>query len=153
MAHILDIAQQVSPNYTGGKKSNNQVKFPETDVFKGFHAPCRLEGDLLDLEVDGSIPPEIDGTFYRIQPDHRFPPIYEDDIHFNGDGAVTAIRIQNGHADFKQRYVQTDRYHHETAARRALFGRTSFLKSLMRVISDHLQATEISTLTTSSSKV
>ena len=36
---------------------------------------------------------------------------------------MTAIRIQNGHVDFKQRYVQTDRYKHETAARRSLFGR------------------------------
>lgn len=63
------------------------------------------------------------GTFYRIQPDARFPPLFEDDIHFNGDGSVTAIRIANGHADFKQRYVQTDRYKAETAARGALFGR------------------------------
>jgi len=36
---------------------------------------------------------------------------------------VTAIRIQNGHADFKQRFVKTDRYTAETAARKALFGR------------------------------
>lgn len=55
--------------------------------------------------------------------DQRFPPLFEDDVHFNGDGSVTAIRIANGHADFKQRYVQTDRYKAETAARRSLFGR------------------------------
>jgi carotenoid cleavage dioxygenase len=124
MAHIHDLAPQVSLSiYSGGKRQTNQLKFPDTDVFTGYHAPSRLEGDVIDLEVDGTIPPEINGTFYRIQPDHRYPPIFEDDINFNGDGAVTAIRIQNDHVDFKQRYVRTDRYQWESEARRALFGR------------------------------
>lgn len=123
MAHIHALAPQVSNSYTAGRKQGNQVKYPDTEAFQGFNAPSRLEGDVLDLEVDGEIPPEINGTFYRIQPDHRFPPRFEDDIHFNGDGAVTAIKIQDGHADFKQRFVKTDRYQAETAERRALFGR------------------------------
>ncbi|KAK7890454.1 transcriptional regulatory protein rco1 [Exophiala xenobiotica] len=124
MAHIFDLAPQILvSNYTNGIRSSDHVVYPSTGVFEGFGKPSRLEGDIFDLEFDGTIPPEINGTFYRIQPDHRFPPIMEDDIHFNGDGSVTAIRIANGHADFKQRYVQTDRYKVETAARRALFGR------------------------------
>lgn len=124
MAHIIDLAPLVAPNYVNGRKSTDErVKYPSTGVFEGFNKPSRIEGDVFDLEFDGIIPPEINGTFYRIQPDHRFPPIFEDDIHFNGDGSVTAIRIQNGHADFKQRYVQTERYKAETEARKALFGR------------------------------
>ncbi|KIX09775.1 uncharacterized protein Z518_00856 [Rhinocladiella mackenziei CBS 650.93] len=123
MAHIYDLAPQVVSPYTNGRKTSDQVQYPSTGVFQGFNKPSRLEGDIFDLEFDGVIPPEINGTFYRIQPDHRFPPIFEDDIHFNGDGSVTAIRIQDGHADFKQRYVRTDRYRAETKARRALFGR------------------------------
>jgi carotenoid cleavage dioxygenase-like enzyme len=123
MAHIHSLAPQISPNYVGGRKQGSQVKYPNTDAFKGFNALSRLEGDVFDLECDGEIPQEINGTFYRIQPDHRFPPIFEDDIHFNGDGAVTAIHIQSGHVDFKQRFVHTDRYESETAERRALFGR------------------------------
>lgn len=75
------------------------------------------------MEQHSDTSPPSNGTFYRIQPDARFPPLFEDDIHFNGDGAVTAIRIANGHADFKQRYVHTDRFKAETAARAALFGR------------------------------
>lgn len=123
MAHIHDLAPQVTAHYSSGRKQDGRIKFPDTDVFRGFNAPSRLEGDILDLEVDGVVPPEINGTFYRIQPDHRFPPIFEDDIQFNGDGAVTAIRLHDGHADFRQRFVKTDRYHAETAARKALFGR------------------------------
>src|ERR1700759_3723193 len=132
MAHIHDLAPQVSvSNYSSGKRQTIQLKFPDTDVFKGYHAPSRLEGDIIDLEIDGTVPPEINGTFYRIQPDHRYPPIFEDDINFNGDGAVTAIRIQNGHVDFKQRYVRTDRYQWESEARRALFGRCKWNECLI----------------------
>ncbi|KUI72511.1 Lignostilbene-alpha,beta-dioxygenase isozyme I [Cytospora mali] len=124
MAHIFDIAPAVK-GYASGRlaKPGDATTFPDTDVFRGINKPSRFEGDIFDLEVTGTIPKDIDGTFYRVQPDHRFPPLFEDDIHFNGDGSVTAIRISNGHADFKQRYVQTDRYKAETAARRSLFGR------------------------------
>ncbi|KAM7186282.1 carotenoid oxygenase [Rhypophila sp. PSN 637] len=128
MAHIYDLAPSVSlpttPNYTRNRLTTpSAVRFPQTDVFRSINTPSRFEGDVFDLEFSGTIPPEINGTFYRIQPDHRFPPLFEDDIHFNGDGSVTAIRIANGHADFKQRYVHTQRYKLETAARKSLFGR------------------------------
>ncbi|KAJ4415933.1 hypothetical protein N0V82_007054 [Gnomoniopsis sp. IMI 355080] len=126
MAHIFDIAPAVKrPGYTAGKlaEPGKATTFPDSAAFMGMNKPSRFEGDIFDLEVTGTIPHDINGTFYRIQPDARFPPLFEDDIHFNGDGSVTAIRIANGHADFKQRYVQTDRYKAETAARGALFGR------------------------------
>ncbi|KAJ0116668.1 hypothetical protein J7T55_009818 [Diaporthe amygdali] len=124
MAHIFAIAPTVK-GYADGRlaRPGEATTFPETGTFSGINKPSRFEGDVFDLEVTGSIPKEINATFYRIQPDQRFPPLFEDDVHFNGDGAVTAIRIANGHADFKQRYVQTDRYKAETAARRSLFGR------------------------------
>ncbi|KAK4209325.1 putative carotenoid oxygenase protein [Rhypophila decipiens] len=128
MAHIYDLAPEVAvpgtPNYESNRLTNpSQVRFPKTNVFRSMNTPSRFEGAVFDLEFTGTIPTDIDGTFYRIQPDHRFPPLFEDDIHFNGDGSVTAIRIANGHADFKQRYVQTERYKLETAARKSLFGR------------------------------
>ncbi|KAF5559137.1 beta-carotene 15 15 monooxygenase [Fusarium phyllophilum] len=123
MAHIFDVAPLIDTGYIDGKKVGTQVKYPDTGTFSGFNKPFRLEGDIFDLEVSGTIPSEINGTFYRVQPDHRFPPVFEDDIHFNGDGNITAIRIQNSHADYKQRYVRTDRFLAETKERRSLFGR------------------------------
>ena len=131
MAHIHDVAPQVSTNYfyTSGVKKSDQLEFPNTEIFTGFNTPCRIEASVQNLEVTGAISRKINGTFYRIQPDHRYPPIYEDDIHFNGDGSVTAIRIKDGHADFKQRYVQTERFVHESRERRALFGRYRYAQS------------------------
>ncbi|QKX54962.1 uncharacterized protein TRUGW13939_02052 [Talaromyces rugulosus] len=123
MAHIYDVASSVEYPYVNGWKKGDQVKYPNTLVFQTFNSPCRLEGDITDLEVVGQIPPDINGTFYRIQPDHRFPPLFEEDIHFNGDGSITAIRIHDGHADFKQRYARTDRFLAEEAAGKSLFGK------------------------------
>lgn len=125
MAHIFEIAPLVNRglSYVNGRKVEDQVEFPDTEVFRGFNQPCRLEADIFDLEVQGTVPTEINGTFYRVQPDHRFPPMFEDDIHFNGDGNITSIRIQNGHVDYKQRYVRTDRFLSETKARKNLFGK------------------------------
>ncbi|KAL2151687.1 hypothetical protein VTH82DRAFT_6785 [Thermothelomyces myriococcoides] len=123
MAHIHELAPEVS-NYSSGRlTSPTPVRFPRTPMFASMNKPCRFEGDVFDLEVSGTIPPDIDGTFFRVQPDHRFPPLFEDDIHFNGDGSVTAIRISGGHADLRQRYVRTERYLLETRAHRSLFGR------------------------------
>lgn len=123
MAHLFSLAREVAPAYKEGKKSESEIKFPQTGFFTGFNAPSRFEGDVLECEFSGEIPKDINGTFFRVQPDHRFPPIYEADIHFNGDGCVSAIRFQNGHVDFRQRYVQTDRLKCENEARKSLFGR------------------------------
>lgn len=72
--------------------------------------------------IRGTIPPQIDGTFYRVMPDTVWAPRCEDDIFINGDGAIDAVRIRDGHADFKQRYVRSQKFLIERAARKALFG-------------------------------
>ena len=58
--------------------------------------PFRFEGDLFDLEVEGQIPTELDGTFYSVGPDQAFPPKMGDANPFNGDGFVRAFKIKNG---------------------------------------------------------
>jgi carotenoid cleavage dioxygenase-like enzyme len=45
-----------------------------------FQRPVRIEGEIYNLEVEGEIPEEIAGTFYRIMPDPAFPPFIKDDI-------------------------------------------------------------------------
>ncbi len=82
----------------------------------------RFEADLLDLEIEGELPADIDGAFYRVQPDPAHPPKTGDDIYFAGDGAVSMFRIKNGRVDLKHRYVETDKYKLEREAGRALFG-------------------------------
>ena len=53
--------------------------FPDRPQFSGFMKPCRMEGEVLNLEVYGEIPEDIDGTFYRVMPDPQYSPFIEDD--------------------------------------------------------------------------
>jgi carotenoid cleavage dioxygenase len=96
--------------------------FPQTYSFTGFNTPSRVEADVQHLNVTGTIPPEIDGAFYRAQPEHQFPPKLGDDIAFNGDGMISMFRIHNGRVDFHQRWAKTDKWRLENAAGKALFG-------------------------------
>lgn len=96
--------------------------YPNTPGFTGTLRPLRLEGDILDLEVEGEVPSELNGTFHRVHPDAQFPPRFEDDQFFNGDGMVSLFRFRGGKVDFRQRYAQTDKFKLERAAGHALFG-------------------------------
>jgi carotenoid cleavage dioxygenase len=97
-------------------------RFPDLPIYTGFNTPSRMEVDIYDCEVDGEIPTDINGAFYRVGPDPQYPPLLGNDIYFNGDGMVSMFRFQNGHVDFKCRYVRTDKFVLERQARRALFG-------------------------------
>ena len=62
--------------------------FPDTPSFTGFNTPSRIEADIADLDVKGAVPVELDGAFYRVQPDPQYAPRLGDDIAFNGDGML-----------------------------------------------------------------
>ncbi|PLB34212.1 retinal pigment epithelial membrane protein-domain-containing protein [Aspergillus candidus] len=85
-------------------------------------APSRLEGEVANLPVYGSIPQEIDGTFYRIMVDPFFPQQPENAIPIEGDGNVSAFRIRNGQVDMKTKYVDTEHLRLERRANKRLFG-------------------------------
>ena len=90
--------------------------------FRGPSHPSRVECDLFELEYEGVLPTELNGRFYRCGPDPQFVPRFKDDIGINGDGMVSMFRMNDGHVDFRQRFVRTDKFRAERAARRALFG-------------------------------
>lgn len=99
------------------------MKFPDIRLFSNYSAPCRIECDIHALEVvEGEIPKNIKGTFYRAQPDPAWPPKYGQDIPLNGDGMVTTFSFENGYASYKSRYVRTPKFEAERKAGKALFG-------------------------------
>lgn len=98
--------------------------FPTPRLFPQFNAPTRIECEIFDLEVtEGEVPAGLNGTFYRMQPDPAWPPMLGSDIPLNGDGMVTKFKFTNGHVDYASKYVHTEKFKAERAARRALFGR------------------------------
>ena len=96
--------------------------YPNTPGFTGTLRPMRVEGDILDLEIEGEVPAQLDGTFHRVHPDAQFAPSDENDQFFNGDGMVSMFRFKGGKIDFKQRYAHTDKWKLERAAGKSLFG-------------------------------
>ncbi|MCP5144088.1 MAG: carotenoid oxygenase family protein [Gammaproteobacteria bacterium] len=88
-----------------------------------FFAPMRFEATIEDCIVEGELPRDLRGTFYRSCADRRFPAMYADDTPYNSDGAVDMFRFYDGNVDFKSRYVRTPRYLAERAAHKVLFGR------------------------------
>lgn len=99
------------------------TRFRNDPNHAGYFAPMRFEADVFDCEVEGRIPSELDGAFYRVGPDPLYPPRFPDDAHlFHGDGHVGMFRIANGHCDYRSRYVRTHRYLADRGARRQLFG-------------------------------
>ncbi|RSM03388.1 hypothetical protein CDV31_010522 [Fusarium ambrosium] len=94
--------------------------------FAAASRPFRAEVGIEDVEVEGTIPKELNGTFYRVMQD----PYYERDyylggsktIAFDGDGNISAFRIKDGKVSFQQKYVMTERLVAERKAGRALFG-------------------------------
>src|SRR3712207_2761636 len=87
-----------------------------------FFAPFRFEAEVYDCEVEGEVPKEINGAFYRACTDRLYPSRLPNDAVFNEDGAIDLFRFEDGHVDFRSRYVRTDRFLAERAARRSLFG-------------------------------
>jgi carotenoid cleavage dioxygenase len=71
------------------------AKFPKLPMFEGINAPSRIEVDIHDLEVDGDIPDDLDGAFYRVAPDPQYPPRFLNDIPFNGDGNGTSNLVRH----------------------------------------------------------
>jgi carotenoid cleavage dioxygenase-like enzyme len=105
------------------------VRFPSEPQTFGtgggvLGAVCRSEFDLYDCEVEGQIPADLDGAFYRVGPDPQYPKPdqFAHDIAFDGEGHLSQFRIQNGHVDFRSRYVRTQRWKAQHVARKSLFG-------------------------------
>lgn len=100
------------------------VRFPDIPLYRGFGAPQRIEAEIRDAEVvQGTVPRELEGTLYRCGPDRQYPPMNGDDIFIDGEGMVSMFRFQNGHVDFRSRWVRNERFVLQERARRSLFGR------------------------------
>jgi len=95
---------------------------PSDDPFlRGNYAPWPMEGEAHDLPVQGELPRELDGTFFRNGPNPQFAP--RGRYHwFDGDGMIHAVTLRRGRAHYRNRWVRTQRFQLERAAGEALFG-------------------------------
>ncbi len=122
-------AGAVLGGFGGAPEARAGIEFPleRGDFGAGgseMESVCRSENDLYDCEVEGDLPADVNGIFFRVGPDPQYPkPLkYVHDIPFDGEGHLSMFRIQNGHVDYRSRYARTQRWKAQHAARRSLFG-------------------------------
>ncbi|MBV8982415.1 MAG: carotenoid oxygenase family protein [Acidimicrobiia bacterium] len=97
-------------------------RMTEADWRMGFRSLEAEIGDGVELEVDGTLPAELEGTLYRIGP-ARFDVYGERYRHwFDGDGMVHALRLSGGRAEYRNRFVATDKKGEEDAAGARIHG-------------------------------
>lgn len=72
---------------------------------RGNYAPIMDEADVFDLDVIGSIPPELSGRYFRNGANPKDGPT----MHwFAGDGMIHGMRLQDGQAKwYRNRWVRT----------------------------------------------
>ena len=71
------------------------IAFPSHPNLIEGYAPIQMECDAPDLIVEGEIPRDLFGTFYRNGPNPQFAP--RGNHHwFGGDGMIHAFHIENG---------------------------------------------------------
>lgn len=77
---------------------------------------------MLDCEVVGTVPGDMDGMFVRVGGEWYYPPKFPDDAPLHSDGYVSAFRIKDGKVSFRGRYVETPRFKANLAEGRQQFG-------------------------------
>lgn len=102
---------------------------PLTNDLSNAWEPVSIEGDIHDAIVDGKLPSELNGTYYRNGANPQY--VFSENYHaFDGDGMIHAVTFQNGKVSYKNRWVKTEKFKIEQQAGRALFaGRRDYGKS------------------------
>jgi carotenoid cleavage dioxygenase len=80
----------------------------------------RLECDVGDCEIEGKLPADLSGIFYRVGPDAQYP-MNPHNIPFDGEGHVSMFRFDRGRVSFRSRFVRNQRYKAQAAAHKILF--------------------------------
>ena len=95
----------------------------ETEVspyLLGNYAPIREETTADDLKVIGELPLDMDGIYVRTGPNPQFDP--KGQYHwFDGDGMLHGVRVKDGKASYRNRYVQSKGYLEEKAEGQAVY--------------------------------
>jgi carotenoid cleavage dioxygenase len=96
---------------------------PPPGISPNFVTPVtsfKLESTIYDCDVDGEIPSDLNGAFYRVGPDPQYP-LAPGNIPFDGEGHVGMFRIKNGRCDYRTRFVKNERWLAQNEAGRILF--------------------------------
>ncbi|UGT44051.1 carotenoid oxygenase family protein [Nocardia yamanashiensis] len=97
-------------------------RYRESPFLTGHHRPNRMEVDAPDLFIEGELPADLAGVFYRNGAEPLYPPTAEDYHWFDGDGMVYAFFLADGRVSLRNRWVRTGKLLLEMKEGRRLFG-------------------------------
>ncbi len=94
--------------------------YDRQDWQKGYESVTQEE-DYWVEDIEGEIPPELNGTLFRNGP--GLLDVNGHHIHhpFDGDGMISAISFSNGRAHFRNRFIRTTAYVEEQKAQKILY--------------------------------
>ncbi|WYM03575.1 MAG: carotenoid oxygenase family protein [Gloeotrichia echinulata CP02] len=100
--------------------ANKETTTVVNPYLDGNFAPVGEEITADTLQVIGQLPPDLSGMFVRNGPNPQWAPIGK--YHwFDGDGMLHGVRIRNGQATYRNRYVRTNGWTIEQAAGKAIW--------------------------------
>lgn len=85
------------------------------------HRGTTFEGNWQPQEIEGAMPPDLRGTLFRIGPGTKVAQGRALTHFFDGDGLVTALRLEDGQVFATSRFVQTEERAKEQAEGRMLY--------------------------------
>ena len=81
----------------------------ENRFLQGAFAPIDTEYDIPEVKIEGEVPKDLYGSFYRNGPNQQFAP--RGDYHlFAGDGMTHAFHIENGKVGYRNRWIRTAKF-------------------------------------------
>lgn len=95
--------------------------FKDHPYLTGHHQPMRFEAHAPDLIIEGDLPSDLQGVFYRTGSEPLYDP--PEGYHwFDGDGMVYGFYFEDGRVAMRNKWVRTEKFQAELAAGRRLFG-------------------------------
>jgi carotenoid cleavage dioxygenase len=113
-------AQQAPPGSAAPLGSTIEKRYAAEPATPRGPRLFRQEQDIRYCEVDGKLPVDLSGAFFRTGPDAQFP-LRAGNIPFDGEGHVSSFRFENGNVHYKSRYVRNERYVAQDKAGKILF--------------------------------
>lgn len=109
---------------------------------QGNYAPWHQESDFNNIvSIIGKIPQELNGVLYRNGPNPQFP---NDNKHwFEGDGMLHAFFIHDGQINYRNRWIQTERFKLERQLGTALLSSFNDSQSFQKDIPHNTANTNI----------
>ena len=95
-------------------------KWPDNPFLQGNWTPIHEEITAENLKIIGKLPADLEGMFVRNGPNLQFPP--KQNYHlFEGDGMIHGVRLRDGKASYRNRWVRTATWKEENKANKSLY--------------------------------